>query len=84
MPPVWSIPDHDKPVVVRLEAPALRRKVPGGDQRVHRPHKRLSEPAGPSNRDILERYTPVTHPATVRIRHRKVLGGLIREYERAV
>ena len=30
MPPVWSIPDHDKPVVVPLAAPVQHRKVLGG------------------------------------------------------
>jgi hypothetical protein len=47
MPPVWSIPHHDKPVVVRLEAPALRRKVLGGDQRVHRAAAPASPPPRP-------------------------------------
>jgi hypothetical protein len=48
------------------------------------PHKRLSEPAGPSNRDIWS-GTPRS-PTRRRCGYDtgKVLGGLIREYERAV
>lgn len=48
------------------------------------PHKRLSEPAGPSNRDILERYTPGHPPGDGADTTPESLGGLIREYERTV
>src|ERR1700730_16360509 len=63
MPPVWSIPDHDKPVVVRRRHRHCAGRYLAVINESTGPHKRLSEPAGPSNRDILERYRASAPPA---------------------